>query len=105
MAGAAHHLRVEHTLRGQVRLVANGTDDLSSGCAQQGDSFEKRVSRGTLGNQHEEMLEALNIGRNYLSKLFTQFFVVLHRKLDMRRYITGERVLTISPAVARDLRD
>ena len=71
MTTASHHLSLEDILRREYRLFANGVDDLSGGRAKQGDSFEKGVSRASLGDQHEEMLESLNISCNNLSQLFT----------------------------------
>lgn len=79
MAGVTHHLCLERALWRQDRLFANGIDDLGSGCAQQGDSFEEWISRASLGDHHEQMLETLNIGCHDLSQLFTQFFIILPR--------------------------
>ena len=51
-AAIAHHLRLKHALWRQGRL-ANGSNNLGGGCAQQGDSFEEGVARGSLGDHHE----------------------------------------------------
>ena len=79
MASVAHNLCLERALWRQHRLFANGIDDLGGSCAQHGDSFEEWVSRASLGDYHEQMLETLNIGCHNLSQLFTQFFIVLFR--------------------------